>query len=129
MICTGFGFKVAAVPLHGWAPDVYEGAPTPVTAFMSVAIKAGAFAGIVRLFDTALSPAWDVWSIVLIVLAVTTMVVGNALALPQRNVKRMLAYSSIAHAGYLLLGVIALGPRVRRAPRRPSSSTSSPMRS
>jgi NADH-quinone oxidoreductase subunit N len=110
MICTGFGFKVAAVPLHGWAPDVYEGAPTPITAFMSVAIKAGAFAGIVRLFDVALSPAWDAWSIVLIVLAVTTMVVGNALALPQRNVKRMLAYSSIAHAGYLLLGVIALGP-------------------
>ena len=109
MICTGFGFKVAAVPLHGWAPDVYEGAPTPVTAFMSVGIKAGAFAGIVRLFDhgplTRLGRLVDV----LIVLAVLTMVVGNALALPQRNLKRMLAYSSIAHAGYLLLGVIAIG--------------------
>jgi len=109
MICTGFGFKVAAVPLHGWAPDVYEGAPTPVTAFMSVGIKAGAFAGIVRLFDVALSPGWAVWSTVLIVLAVLSMIVGNVLALPQRNLKRMLAYSSIAHAGYLLLGVIAIG--------------------
>lgn len=109
MICTGFGFKIAAVPLHGWAPDVYEGAPTPVTAFMSVGIKAGAFAGIVRLFDVALSPGWAVWSTVLIVLAVLSMVVGNVLALPQRNLKRMLAYSSIAHAGYLLLGVIAIG--------------------
>jgi len=109
MICTGFGFKVAAVPLHGWAPDVYEGAPTPVTAFMSVGIKAGAFAGVVRLFDVALSPGWEVWSTVLIVLAVLSMIVGNVLALPQRNLKRMLAYSSIAHAGYLLLGVIAIG--------------------
>jgi len=109
MICTGFGFKIAAVPFHGWAPDVYEGAPTPVTAFMSVGIKAGAFAGIVRLFDRVLVPGWDTWSEVLIVVAVVTMVVGNVLALPQRNLKRMLAYSSIAHAGYLLLGVVAIG--------------------
>ena len=123
MICTGFGFKVAAVPFHGWAPDVYEGAPTPVTAFMSVGIKAGAFAGIVRLFDVALSPGWDVWSIVLIVLAVLTMVVGNVLALPQRNLKRMLAYSSIAHAGYLLLGVIAARARRAAAGRRSRCSS------
>jgi NADH-quinone oxidoreductase subunit N len=109
LVSTGFGFKVAAVPFHGWAPDVYEGAPTPVTAFMSVGIKAGAFAGFLRLVGPALLPAAQGWSDVLIVLAVATMIVGNVLALPQRNLKRMLAYSSIAHAGYLLLGLIAVG--------------------
>jgi NADH-quinone oxidoreductase subunit N len=109
MIIVGLGFKIAAVPFHGWAPDVYEGAPTPVTAFMSVGIKAGAFAAIVRLFTVALWPHWGAWTNMLIVVAVLTMVVGNVLALPQRNLKRMLAYSSIAHAGYLLLGIIALG--------------------
>ena len=97
------------MPFHGWAPDVYEGAPTPVTAFMAVGVKAGAFAGLLRFFTVAVLPAWDVWSNILIVLAVLTMVIGNVLALPQRNLKRMLAYSSIAHAGYLLLGVIAAG--------------------
>ncbi|HUK78757.1 MAG TPA: NADH-quinone oxidoreductase subunit N, partial [Thermoleophilia bacterium] len=109
LVATGFGFKIAAVPFHGWAPDVYEGAPTPVTAFMSVGIKAGAFAGFLRLVAFALIPASQGWSNVLIVLAVLTMVVGNVLALPQRNLKRMLAYSSIAHAGYLLLGLVAVG--------------------
>ena len=109
LVATGFGFKIAAVPFHGWAPDVYEGAPTPVTAFMSVGIKAGAFAGFLRLVAFALIPASQSMSNVLIVLAVLTMVVGNVLALPQRNLKRMLAYSSIAHAGYLLLGLVAVG--------------------
>jgi NADH-quinone oxidoreductase subunit N len=109
LVATGFGFKISAVPFHGWAPDVYEGAPTPVTAFMAVGVKAGAFAGLVKLFTVAALPDWSVWSNILIVLAVLTMVVGNVLALPQRNLKRMLAYSSIAHAGYLLLGVIAVG--------------------
>jgi NADH-quinone oxidoreductase subunit N len=109
LVSTGFGFKVAAVPFHGWAPDVYEGAPTPVTAFMSVGIKAGAFAGFLRLVGPALLPAAQGWSDVLIVLAVLTMIVGNVMALPQRNLKRLLAYSSIAHAGYLLLGLIAVG--------------------
>ena len=109
LVATGFGFKIAAVPFHGWAPDVYEGAPTPVTAFMSVGVKAGAFAGFLRLVAFALIPASQSWSNVLIVLAVLTMVVGNVLALPQRNLKRMLAYSSIAHAGYLLLGLVAVG--------------------
>jgi NADH-quinone oxidoreductase subunit N len=109
LVATGFGFKIAAVPFHGWAPDVYEGAPTPVTAFMSVGIKAGAFAGFVRIVGLALIPASQSWSDVLIILAVLTMVVGNVLALPQRNLKRLLAYSSIAHAGYLLLGLIAMG--------------------
>jgi NADH-quinone oxidoreductase subunit N len=109
LVITGFGFKIAAVPFHGWAPDVYEGAPTPFTAFMSVGIKAAAFAGLMRLFGVGLMHGSLIWTDALIVLAVLTMVVGNVLALPQRNVKRMLAYSSIAHAGYLLLGVIAMG--------------------
>jgi NADH-quinone oxidoreductase subunit N len=109
LVSTGFGFKISAVPFHGWAPDVYEGAPTPVTAFMSVGVKAGAFAGFLRLVGFALIPAAQGWSDILIVLAVLTMVVGNVLALPQRNLKRLLAYSSIAHAGYLLLGLVAVG--------------------
>jgi NADH-quinone oxidoreductase subunit N len=97
------------VPFHNWVPDVYEGAPTPVTAFMSVGVKAGAFAGFLRLFTLAAMPDAAVWTNVLIILAVLTMVIGNVLALPQRNLKRLLAYSSIAHAGYILLGVIAAG--------------------
>jgi NADH-quinone oxidoreductase subunit N len=108
-VVVGFGFKVSAVPFHGWAPDVYEGAPTPVTAFMSVGVKAGAFIGFLKLFTLATPDLGDIWTAALMVLAVLTMVVGNALALPQRNLKRMLAYSSIAHAGYLLLGLIAAG--------------------
>jgi len=109
LVAVGFGFKIAAVPFHWWAPDVYEGAPTPVTAFMSVGIKAGAFVGFLKLFTVAAISAPDVWTAILTILAVLTMIVGNALALPQRNLKRMLAYSSIAHAGYILLGLIAVG--------------------
>jgi NADH-quinone oxidoreductase subunit N len=109
LIVTGFGFKVSAVPFHNWAPDVYEGAPTPVTAFMSVGVKAGAFAGFVRLFTIAAGIQWRTWTDAMIILAILTMIVGNVLALPQRNLKRMLAYSSIAHAGYLTLGLIAAG--------------------
>ncbi len=109
LVVTGFGFKVSAVPFHNWVPDVYEGAPTPVTAFMSVAVKAAAFAGFAELFFVAADIQWQTWSHVMIILAVLTMVVGNVLALPQRNLKRMLAYSSIAHAGYLTLGLIAAG--------------------
>ena len=109
LVIAGFGFKVSAVPFHAWAPDVYEGAPTPVTAFMSVGVKAGAFAGFLKLFVVAAAPQWHTWADVLIVIALLTMVVGNVLALPQRNLKRLLAYSSIAHAGYLLLGLIAAG--------------------
>jgi NADH-quinone oxidoreductase subunit N len=106
---AGFAFKVAAVPFHMWTPDVYEGAPTPVTALMSAGVKAAAFAGLVRVF-IFLGRAGDTQVVfqALAVLAVLTMVGGNLLALPQRNVKRMLAYSSIAHAGYLLLGVATL---------------------
>ncbi len=109
LVVTGFGFKISAVPFHSWAPDVYEGAPTPVTAFMSVGVKAAAFAGFAKLFLMAAGVDWQHWGHVMIVLAVLTMVVGNVLALPQRNLKRMLAYSSIAHAGYLTLGIIAAG--------------------
>lgn len=109
LIAAGFGFKVAAVPFHMWTPDVYEGAPTPVTALMSAGVKAAAFAAIVRIF-LALGPAADPRMMMVLFggLAFLTMVLGNLVALPQRNVKRMLAYSSIAHAGYLLLGVTTL---------------------
>ena len=109
LVVTGFGFKVSAVPFHSWAPDVYEGAPTPVTAFMATAVKAAAFIGFAKLFIMAAGSDWSDWGHVMIVLAILTMVVGNVLALPQRNLKRMLAYSSIAHAGYLTLGLIAAG--------------------
>lgn len=109
LVLAGFAFKVAAVPFHMWTPDVYEGAPTPVTALMSAGVKAAAFIAMVRvfLFLGRGIPA-DLLFTVFSVMALLTMVGGNLLALPQRNVKRMLAYSSIAHAGYLLLGVAAL---------------------
>ncbi len=109
LVLAGFAFKVAAVPFHMWTPDVYEGAPTPVTALMSVGVKAAAFVALVRVFLSlvkGLDP--QVPFLLFSLLALLTMVGGNLLAMPQRNVKRMLAYSSIAHAGYLLLGVAAL---------------------
>src|SRR5215217_1711574 len=109
LVGTGFAFKVAAVPFHMWTPDVYEGAPTPVTALMSAGVKAAAFAALVRVFVT-LGAGVDPEAPLLLfsTLAFLTMVAGNLLALPQRNVKRMLAYSSIAHAGYVLVAVAAL---------------------
>lgn len=107
-VTAGFGFKIAAVPFHMWAPDVYEGAPTPITAFLSVGSKAAAFAVLLRVFISALSPAQDVWSQVFAVLAVLTMTAGNLVALRQTNIKRMLAYSSIAQAGYALAGLAAI---------------------
>lgn len=109
LLLVGFGFKVAAAPFHSWAPDVYEGAPTAVTAFMAVAIKAAAFAAFVRVFVDSLSPLAGDWRNALWLLAVLTMTVGNLSALAQRNIKRLLAYSSIAHAGYLLVGMVAGG--------------------
>jgi NADH-quinone oxidoreductase subunit N len=109
LVAAGFAFKVAAVPFHMWTPDVYEGAPTPVTALMSAGVKAAAFAALVRVFITVGKGIDPQLPFVLFsTLAFLTMVVGNLLAIPQRNVKRMLAYSSIAHAGYLLVGVAAL---------------------
>ncbi len=104
---VGLGFKAAVVPFHQWTPDAYEGAPTPATAFMSVGPKAAAFAAILRVLDQALGPLAVDWSAVLAVLAVVTMTGGNVVALVQRNTKRMLAYSSIAHTGYILAGVAA----------------------
>jgi NADH-quinone oxidoreductase subunit N len=106
LLIVGFGFKVAAVPFHMWAPDVYEGAPTSVTAFMIAGTKAAAFAAFLRILMTALPGLQPDWSRVLWVLAVLTMTVGNVVAIAQTNVKRMLAYSSIAHAGYLLVAMV-----------------------
>jgi NADH-quinone oxidoreductase subunit N len=108
LVLAGLGFKIAAVPFHMWTPDVYEGAPTPVTALMSAGVKAAAFAAVVRVFMVLGHADPHFAFIAFSALAALTMVLGNLLALPQRNVKRMLAYSSIAHAGYLLLGVAAL---------------------
>ena len=108
LLAVGFAFKVAAVPFHMWAPDVYEGAPTPVTAFMAVGVKAAAFAAFLRVMAVGFNGTPELterWAPFITVIAGLTMLVGNLLALPQRNVKRMLAYSSIAHAGYLLVGL------------------------
>jgi NADH-quinone oxidoreductase subunit N len=109
MLIAGFGFKIAAVPFQMWTPDVYEGAPTPVTAFMSVASKAAGFAVVMRIFDVALGAGaiQTVWRDLFIVLSLLTMTVGNLAALLQSNLKRMLAYSSIAHVGYMLMGLAA----------------------
>ena len=107
LVLTGLSFKVAAVPLHMWAPDVYEGAPTPVTTLMSAGIKAAAFVALIRVV-LHVGDSSTLLLYILSVLAALTMVVGNLMAIAQRNVKRMLAYSSIAHAGYILIGVAAL---------------------
>ena len=106
MFAVAFGFKIAAAPFHMWAPDVYEGAPTSITAFMSVGPKAAGFAVIGRVFLVAFASIKVDWAAVLIPIAILTMAVGNIVALSQTNIKRMLAYSSIAHAGYALLGII-----------------------
>ena len=107
LLIVGLAFKVSAVPFHFWTPDVYEGAPTPITAYMASVGKVAAFAALIRVLVYAL-PHWrDDWRPAIWVVAVVTLVVGSALAVVQTNVKRMLAYSSIAHAGYLLLGIIA----------------------
>ena len=105
LLVVGFGFKVAAAPFHMWAPDVYDGAPTPITAYMAAAVKAAAFTAFVRVWLEAFSPLFVRWHLAVWWLAAITMFVGNLIALRQQNVKRMLAYSSIAHAGYLLVAV------------------------
>lgn len=109
LLLVGMGFKVGAFPFHMWVPDAYQGAPTPVTAFMSVGVKAAAFGILLRTLSVALEPLAHLWQPLLSWLAVGTMIAGNVLALRQENVKRMLAYSSVSHAGYLLLGVAAAG--------------------
>ena len=108
LLIVGLAFKVAAVPFHMWAPDAYEGAPVPITAYLAVGSKAAAFALIVRLFIDALLPAHGDLQVVMAVLAALTMVLGNLVALVQTNIKRLLAYSSVGHVGYLLLGIAAL---------------------
>lgn len=107
LLLVGFGFKVALVPFQWWTPDVYEGAPTPVTAFMSVATKTAAFAAFLRAFLVAIPPTVLDWQMVMAMVSVLTMTVGNIAALVQTNLKRLLAYSSIAHAGYILIALVA----------------------
>lgn len=106
-LTIGFGFKVASVPFHMWTPDVYEGAPTSITAFMATGVKAAAFAVFVRVFFTGLPAFRPDWTTIMWVLAVATMTLGNVVAISQTNIKRLLAYSSIAHAGYLLVAFVA----------------------
>ncbi len=106
-VAAGLFFKIAAVPFHQWVPDAYEGAPTSVTAFMSVAVKAASFAMMVRVFMVAIYPLRDQWVPVMAAVCAMTITVGNVAALSQSNVKRLLAYSSISHAGFVLLGLIA----------------------
>ncbi|MEW6581299.1 MAG: NADH-quinone oxidoreductase subunit N [Actinomycetota bacterium] len=111
LIVAGLGFKASAVPFHMWTPDVYEGAPTPVTAFMATATKAAAFAAFLRLFAGTLPDLLPDWQVAIGVIAGATMIIGNVAALLQTNLKRMLAYSGVAQAGYLLIGVAAGGLR------------------
>jgi NADH-quinone oxidoreductase subunit N len=111
LLVAGFGFKIAAVPFHGWVPDVYEGSPLPVTAFLSVASKAAGFAVIIRVFVTAFESLEVDWSLLFAVIAAVSMTIGNLVAIAQTNVKRMLAYSTIAHAGYMLVGLAAVASR------------------
>jgi NADH-quinone oxidoreductase subunit N len=111
LVVAGFGFKIAAVPFHQWAPDVYEGAPTGITAFISTGSKAAAFAAMLRVFPAGLwgEQAVAIWLPLLVVLSAASMIYGNLVALLQDNVKRMLAYSSIGHVGYILMGLVAVG--------------------
>jgi len=120
LILIALAFKVAAVPFHMWAPDAYEGAPTPVTGFMAAGVKAAAFGGLLRLLETAFGNPLLVfdftgWANIIVVLAAATMILGNLAALRQDNIKRLLAYSSIGHAGYILVGVAAMGLGVTTA--------------
>ncbi len=110
MLLVGFGFKIALAPFHMWTPDVYEGAPTPITAFLSAGPKAAGFAALIRILVEGLGAMQPQWSQVLWLLAVITMTLGNVVAMQQDNIKRMLAYSSIAHAGYILAALVVGGP-------------------
>jgi NADH-quinone oxidoreductase subunit N len=112
LLIAGFGFKIAAVPFQMWVPDVYEGAPTPITAYLSVASKAAGFAVILRVFYTSFGSLEVDWGLLFAALAAASMTIGNLVAIAQRNIKRLLAYSTIAHVGYLLIGLAAIGTRV-----------------
>jgi NADH-quinone oxidoreductase subunit N len=109
LLVVGFGFKISAVPFHMWTPDVYEGAPTSVTAFMAVASKAASFGAFLRVFLEGLGGFKANWNVLFLIICVVTLVLGNVVAIVQTNIKRMLAYSSIAHAGYALIGVVVAG--------------------
>jgi NADH-quinone oxidoreductase subunit N len=115
MLIVGFGFKVASVPFHMWTPDVYEGAPSPITGYMAAGVKAAAFAAFLRVFFYSLETLQADYSMVLWILAAVTMTLGNVVAIAQENIKRMLAYSSIAHAGYILVGMVAGGEEANAA--------------
>jgi NADH-quinone oxidoreductase subunit N len=108
LVLVGFGFKVSAVPFHFWAPDVYEGAPTPIAGFLSTASKAAGFAVLLRVFLAVFPSLAPYWGAIVAALATATMTLGNLLALTQKNIKRLLAYSSIAHAGYAMIGLVAI---------------------
>ena len=122
LLLIGFAFKVSAVPFHMWTPDVYEGAPTPVVAFMASAVKVAGFAGLVRVFWQGFGWYLDDWRPIIIVLSAASLLIGSFLALAQTNVKRMLAYSSISHAGFILVGVEAAHRRRRRCGLRAGRS-------
>ena len=107
-VSIGLLFKISAVPFHSWTPDVYQGAPTPITAFMAACTKVAAFGALLRIFYIGFAEAQTIWQPIITVIAILTMVLGSVVAIAQRDVKRMLAYSSIAHAGFLLSGVVAL---------------------
>src|SRR5581483_4962650 len=109
LLAVGFGFKLAVVPFHMWTPDVYEGAPTSVTAFMAVASKAASFGAFLRVFVEGLGGLKANWQPLFLAVCLATLVLGNVVAIVQTNIKRMLAYSSIAHAGYALIGLVAAG--------------------
>lgn len=113
MLVAGFGFKVAAAPFHNWAPDVYQGSPTPAAAFLSVGPKIASFAVIIRVFTIIIGSESEVWVPLMIAVSVATMLIGATLAIVQRDLKRMLAYSSVAHVGYLLLAIVATGETAR----------------
>jgi NADH-quinone oxidoreductase subunit N len=115
LIIAGLGFKVAAVPFHMWTPDAYEGAPLPITAYLSATSKAAGFALLLRLFSKALLPVIDDWQFMIAALSAITMLVGNLVALQQHNIKRLLAYSSIGQVGYMLMGITALSQAVSSA--------------
>jgi len=110
LLVAGFGFKISAAPFHMWAPDVYEGAPTPVTAFLAAGSKAASFAILVRVFVGGLAGMHEQWATLLAVLAAISILLGNLVAIPQTNIKRMLAYSSIAQAGYIMVGLLTASP-------------------
>ncbi|MBI4310390.1 MAG: NADH-quinone oxidoreductase subunit N [Chloroflexi bacterium] len=111
LIVAGFGFKISMFPFQMWAPDVYEGAPTPITAYLSVASKAAGFAVLLRVVYTAFGPVSQDWSMLFAILSALSMTVGNLAAMGQSNVKRLLAYSTVAHAGYILVGLAAIAAR------------------